>query len=177
MNNQNHWDRWKKIIEGAIISTRDRIKKSLKSFQRVYKITPSYNSVETLYEDGLYSAYGEIMLPVIEGRMRDSNGRPRVNARIIAVNKTLKGEEILGETKTDNTGNYEIEYGMEDFLPGEKDKGDLIIYIYPSNNSSTDEEKSYSEMLQETLNTEFPTDNIKSRISKNDLQLKTNLKR
>ncbi len=63
----------------------------------------------------------------VRGQVRTADGRPLKGHLVRAFDKDLRNEELLGETKTDNAGRYEIGYSPERFRRAEKASADLIV--------------------------------------------------
>lgn len=52
---------------------------------------------------------------IVRGTVRDSNGHPLAGTIVRAFDRDLRREELLGETRTDAEGKYEIRYSLEQF--------------------------------------------------------------
>jgi Putative peptidoglycan binding domain len=66
----------------------------------------------------------------IQGHVTDRRGKPVRGIRIVAIDKDLRGEEMLGEQVTDQQGNYEIQYSFDGFSHAEKDTADLFFKLF-----------------------------------------------
>jgi peptidoglycan hydrolase-like protein with peptidoglycan-binding domain len=62
---------------------------------------------------------------VVRGQIRQADGRPLADATVRAIDKNLRSEEPLGETRTDEAGRYEIAYTAEQFGRAEKGSTDV----------------------------------------------------
>src|SRR6266496_1796547 len=67
---------------------------------------------------------------MVRGRVRHQDGRRLVNAVVRAFDRDLRREELLGETKPDATGHYEIRYARDGFARAEKENADLVVRAF-----------------------------------------------
>jgi len=65
----------------------------------------------------------------IRGQVRDPSHSPISGVKVIAFDKDLRKEQLLGEQVTDQQGHYEIRYSFEQFSSGEKQNADLIFKL------------------------------------------------
>ena len=63
----------------------------------------------------------------VHGRILDADGDPVVGANVFAVDVDLRRQEVLGYTKTDRHGEYEVRYSAAKFTRAEKDSADLLV--------------------------------------------------
>ncbi len=66
---------------------------------------------------------------IVRGQVRRLDGSPAVGILVQAYDRDLRGENLLGETYTDEQGNYEITYVEEQFRRSDREQGgaDLIV--------------------------------------------------
>jgi hypothetical protein len=71
-------------------------------------------------------------LYMVQGHVHAADGKPAANAVVRAVDKDRRGENSLGETRSDEQGYYEISYTEKQFRRTEKEIGwpDLIVRVY-----------------------------------------------
>lgn len=67
---------------------------------------------------------------VVKGEVRQASEDIYVGATVRAFNKNLRSEDLLGETKTDAAGRYEIRYGAEQFQRSHESSADLIVQVF-----------------------------------------------
>jgi Tc toxin complex TcA C-terminal TcB-binding domain/Neuraminidase-like domain len=66
----------------------------------------------------------------VRGRVRETDGTAPATTTVRAFDKDLRSEEILGEARTDEDGDYVITYGPERFRRAEKLRADLVVRAY-----------------------------------------------
>jgi hypothetical protein len=64
---------------------------------------------------------------VVRGQVRFADGKPLPAAAVQAVDRDLRGEEMLGQSQTDPNGRYEIRYTANQFSRLEKSSADLVV--------------------------------------------------
>ena len=69
---------------------------------------------------------------IVKGFIRNTKGAG-VSALVKAYDHDLRRTELLGETNTDLTGYYEIQYELKKFENAEKSNADLIIDVFQTN--------------------------------------------
>lgn len=68
---------------------------------------------------------------LVSGQVRHQDGAPLGRMTVRAFDKDLRDEEPLGEeTTTDDNGQYEIAYTVEQFSRAEKHRADLIVRVF-----------------------------------------------
>lgn len=67
---------------------------------------------------------------VVRGTVREMNGKLAAEVRVRAFDRDLRSEELLGETKADAKGSYEIRYSPEQFRRAEKGSADLRVAAF-----------------------------------------------
>lgn len=67
---------------------------------------------------------------VVKGHVRQADGWPFTEGIVRAFDKDLRSEELLGETKPDAAGFYEIRYSPEQFRRAEKNAADLVVRVF-----------------------------------------------
>lgn len=67
---------------------------------------------------------------VVSGTIRRRDESPFAGIIVRAADKDLRSVQLLGQTKTDKNGHYEISYTPEKFLRPEKRTPDLIVRAY-----------------------------------------------
>jgi hypothetical protein len=77
--------------------------------------------------DALEGLLRELGTFTVHGRVLDTDGDPVVGAKVFAVDVDLRREQVLGQTKTDCHGEYEIRYSASKFSRAEKDSADLRV--------------------------------------------------
>ena len=63
---------------------------------------------------------------IVRGQVRWSDGKPFTAATIQALDRDLRGEQALGQTKTDVDGIYQIPYTAAQFSRAEKASADCF---------------------------------------------------
>ena len=69
----------------------------------------------------------------VRGAVSHADGKPIGGIVVKAYDKDLRSEQLLGETKTDRDGRYEIAYSRDRFKQVEKGSADLIVRAYGPN--------------------------------------------
>ena len=69
----------------------------------------------------------------VVGRVKRKNDEPLQPVTIRAFDKDLRLEQLLGETRTNTRGRYEIKYSTEQFARAEKRSADLIVRAFDEN--------------------------------------------
>lgn len=64
---------------------------------------------------------------VVRGHVRIEDGRPLPKVVVRAFDKDLRSEQPLGESATDQSGEYEITYTTDQFRRAEKKSADLVV--------------------------------------------------
>ena len=64
---------------------------------------------------------------LVKGTVRQADGSPFVSGLVIAFDKGLRNERVLGRAITGNDGSYEIRYSAEQYRRKEQDSADLIV--------------------------------------------------
>jgi hypothetical protein len=72
---------------------------------------------------------------VVKGTISRADGVPFLRGMVRAFDRDLRSEERLGECATDAAGRYEIRYRAEQFRRREKGSADLVIKVFPADNS------------------------------------------
>lgn len=67
---------------------------------------------------------------VVKGRVAHADGKPFTNNLVRLYDRDLRSEELLGESKTDEHGHHEIDYGHKKFWGAEKVAADLRVCAY-----------------------------------------------
>ena len=75
----------------------------------------------------------------IRGAVKDSNGKPQPDLTVIAFDKDLRKEQVLGEAITDAQGHYHIKYTLKDFAlaDGNNAQPDLLVRAYGDKDKTT----------------------------------------
>jgi len=71
---------------------------------------------------------------VVRGTVREVNGNLAPGVTVRAFDRDLRSEELLGETRADAKGNYEIRYSPEQFRRAEKETADLRVAAFDDKN-------------------------------------------
>ncbi len=66
----------------------------------------------------------------VYGTIRDRYQRPMKGTIVKAFDKDIRGEQLLGETRTNAAGNYEIGYSRRQFAATDKKSPDVVVRIY-----------------------------------------------
>lgn len=66
----------------------------------------------------------------VYGTVRDKYQRPMKGTVVKAFDKDIRGEQMLGETKTDPGGNYSIVYSRRQFAATDKQSPDVVVRVY-----------------------------------------------
>jgi hypothetical protein len=69
--------------------------------------------------------------PRVHGRVTTPGGRPATGVLVRAFDRNLRTERLLGEITTDEKGEYEIGYSLEQLKGAEKDSADLVVRALP----------------------------------------------
>jgi hypothetical protein len=64
---------------------------------------------------------------VVRGVVAGSDGRPLPDVAVNVVDRDLRHEQRLGDTRTDADGRYEVEYSAGQFRRAEKGRADLVV--------------------------------------------------
>lgn len=80
---------------------------------------------------------------MVNGTVLYADGNPFSGSLVRVVDRDLRHEQRLGETRTDREGYYEIHYGPEQFARAEKGSADLLVRAL----SPEGEEVAHSEIL------------------------------
>lgn len=67
---------------------------------------------------------------VVMGTVAYVEGKPFANGVVHAYDVDLRSRELLGKTKTDDYGRYEIQYSLKQFEQSEKDSADIQVIAY-----------------------------------------------
>jgi hypothetical protein len=67
---------------------------------------------------------------VVKGRVAQVDGKPIVKAMVLAQDRDVRSEQLLGRAVTDNDGRYEISYTSAQFARAEKNSADLVVSAY-----------------------------------------------
>lgn len=67
---------------------------------------------------------------VVMGTVGYVEGKPFANGVVHAYDVDLRSRELLGKTKTDDYGRYEIQYSLKQFEQSEKDSADIQVIAY-----------------------------------------------
>jgi len=67
---------------------------------------------------------------VVKGRVAQVDGKPIVKAMVLAEDRDVRSEQLLGRAVTDNDGRYEISYTSAQFARAEKNSADLVVSAY-----------------------------------------------
>jgi hypothetical protein len=84
--------------------------------------------VKTLPKVKINPSRGMVLL--VKGEVHLSDGSPFAGLTVRAFDRDLRGEELLGETTTDENGQYEITYSATQFRRAEKSSADIIVRAY-----------------------------------------------
>ena len=92
---------------------------------------PTANALNALLKDwGLLDQPTEppaLQSFVVSGQVRGEDGRPVRGAMVMAVDRDLRSEEVLGQATTSTDGRYEIRYTSDQFARAEKGGADLVV--------------------------------------------------
>ena len=87
--------------------------------------------VTGVYDDATRAAIVRMLADIgpfsVYGHVADADGMPIVGATIFAVDVDLRRTEVLGQTKTDSGGDYEIRYAASKFTRAEKASADILV--------------------------------------------------
>jgi len=74
---------------------------------------------------------------VVVGQVCGADGKPVAALTVRAFDKDIRGENSLGETKTNEQGSYRIEYTAAQFRRSDKERGgpELIVRVFDENGS------------------------------------------
>lgn len=64
---------------------------------------------------------------IVRGLVRQTDGTPFSGALVVAMDRDLRGEEVLGQATTNRDGYYEIRYTSNRFARAEKGSADLVV--------------------------------------------------
>ncbi|SFU39127.1 neuraminidase-like domain-containing protein [Nitrosospira multiformis] len=63
----------------------------------------------------------------VKGTVRYFDGFPAPDIIVVAFDRDLRNEEVLGQSRTDRQGNYQIQYSENQFCKAEKRNADLVV--------------------------------------------------
>src|SRR4029079_14448919 len=66
---------------------------------------------------------------IVLGQVFDAKGDPQKDLIIRVLDKDLRSEELIKETKTNNDGEYSVFYRDDDFKAAEKTRADLFVRV------------------------------------------------
>src|SRR5215213_2163396 len=69
---------------------------------------------------------------LVVGQVFDANGDPQDNLTIRVLDKDLRTEQLIEETKTNKGGEYSVFYKSDKFADAEKDRADLFVRVLNS---------------------------------------------
>lgn len=72
---------------------------------------------------------------LVSGVVRLSDGSPAVGLSVSAFDRDLRSEQLLGHSRTDAKGFYQIRYSSHRFRKAEKDRADLIVKVFTPDRS------------------------------------------
>jgi len=67
---------------------------------------------------------------IVRGRITYASGKNASGLVVRAYDRDLRSEELLGETKSDGQGTYQISYTADKFKRAEKGTADLVVRVY-----------------------------------------------
>ncbi|MCB9102284.1 MAG: hypothetical protein H6632_22290 [Anaerolineales bacterium] len=71
---------------------------------------------------------------VVRGQINYEAGSPAAGVDVRAFDRDLRREELLGQTRTDRAGRYEIRYGPKNFIRAERGHADVFIRVVSAEN-------------------------------------------
>ncbi len=71
----------------------------------------------------------------VKGTVRLGDGSPVVGVKVVAFDRDLRSEQVLGESQTYKDGSYQIRYSPRQFRKSEKSSADLVIKAFSPNGS------------------------------------------
>ncbi|MGH8542927.1 MAG: neuraminidase-like domain-containing protein, partial [Gammaproteobacteria bacterium] len=115
----------------------------VKIFQREWQLQPTGEVDQAtakainglLEEQGLLEEPGENEKFVVRGTVRFEDGSPSIGVVVLAFDRDMRHEELLGEAETDENGAYDIPYSRDQFHRAEKKRADLQIRVMDDNGS------------------------------------------
>src|SRR5215510_7525694 len=72
-------------------------------------------------------------LYIVQGTVKDADGRALPNLIVRAFDRDLRSESVLGEAPTDIRGSYRITYTPAAFVAKEKKTADLFVRVFTPN--------------------------------------------
>ncbi len=84
---------------------------------------PEPTDPEISSEDNVFVVFGQVLL---------ANQQPVTGLKVVAFDRDLRSEELLGESDTDNNGNYRINYTLTGFNNTETSTANLIMKAFNS---------------------------------------------
>jgi peptidoglycan hydrolase-like protein with peptidoglycan-binding domain len=115
-------------------------------FQKYHALEPS-GVVDETTADALNEALGRTGDParnerpqnavsdlfIVRGQVWQENGTPLTGAKVLAFDKTLRQEKLLGQSSTDSSGFYEISYTPYQLAQPRRQSADVIVRVYTDN--------------------------------------------
>ncbi|MGM8898920.1 MULTISPECIES: hypothetical protein [unclassified Psychrobacter] len=110
-------------------------------FQQENQLTPSGSVDEStakalntiLKQLGLLDASQDDEDLLVRGTIAHADGRAAADLPVQVYDRDMRSEELLGATRTDAKGRYEIRYTATQFRRAEKDAADLLVKVVDDN--------------------------------------------
>lgn len=102
-------------------------------FQRLYRLSPSGEvdcDTAELINRALSRAEGSLPYGSVAGTVGHADGSPVVGVKVVAFDRDLRSEQLLGEAPTDKDGNYRIRYDDARYLAAETGSADLVVRVF-----------------------------------------------
>jgi hypothetical protein len=96
--------------------------------------SPRKNNAQVQETVDLTIAISQEDIFIVQGTIRQADGSKFVGVTVLAFDRDLRREELLGQTQTDKEGFYQIQYSPLQFRKQEKGNADLVVKALNPNN-------------------------------------------
>jgi hypothetical protein len=99
---------------------------------------PTANALNALLRElGLLKDEPHTEQPIYEvkGTVRLADGSPAASVKVVAFDRDLRSEQLLGESQTNKEGYYHIRYSPRQFRKREKGSADLVVKAFAADGS------------------------------------------
>ena len=115
-------------LSSAVFGSTTR--RAVVEFQRKHKL-PATGAVDDVTAEALQQELASQPTQFrVLGAIRHPNGKPGTGLTVRAFDRDLRSEQLLGETRADKQGYYQISYTREQFARAEKDAADLVVRVF-----------------------------------------------
>ncbi len=104
----------------------DETFKVVTEFQKKHQLRPT-GIVDQITATAINRDFDALSL--VQGQVREGDDNPFTSGKVLAFDKDLRSEQLLGESELTNDGRYEIRYSADKFSRAEKRLADLIVRV------------------------------------------------